>query len=181
MPTPIAPVVIGNATPKITAIYALVEWPSQAPRYVGKTTQYIVDRRKAHIREAQRGGTRPVHYWLRKRLASGCVAIKLIEHVPSNGDWAARERYWIARYRAEGHDLLNLTSGGEGLAGHRFTDDHRAKIAAALRTGRHCSCRACGAPFWRQANEIAKGQDKFCSRACANRTTRGGWACRAKK
>ena len=173
--------VIGDATLKATAIYALIEWPSQVPRYVGKTTQYIVDRHKAHIRAAKRGRNLPVHYWLRKRLDAGTVAIKLIEHVPAGGDWAARERYWIERFRAEGHDLLNLTAGGEGLAGHKLTADHKAKIAAALRTGRNCVCLACGNTFWRKANEIAKGHDKFCSRGCANTTTKGGWACRTKK
>lgn len=173
--------VIGDATAKSTAIYALIEWPSQSPRYVGKTTQYIVDRHKAHIRDAKRGGKRPVQYWLRKRLEAGCVAIKLIEHVPPGGDWQARERYWIERFRYEGHALLNLTNGGEGLAGHTFSSGHRAKIAASLRTGTNCACIACGSVFWRKASEVIKGHDKFCSRGCANKTNKGGWKCRTKK
>ena len=28
--------------------------------------------------------------------------------------------------------------------------------------------------FWRKANEIARGHNKFCSRACANSTNKGG-------
>ena len=167
------PVIIGNATPRMTAIYALCEWPSQAPRYVGKTVQHIIDRRKAHIRDALRGGTRPVHYWLRKRL-SGSFAMKLLEHVPAGGDWAARERFWISRFRSEGHDLLNLTDGGEGLAGHRFSEQHRAKIAAALRAGAEFNCIACGAQFWRKPNEIRRGHNKFCSRQCSNSHNKGG-------
>jgi hypothetical protein len=161
--------VIGDATLKVTAIYALIEWPSQEPRYVGKTTQYIVDRHTRHIRDAKRGGKRPVHYWLRKRIASGSVAIKLIEHVPAGADWAARERHWIEVFRAQGHNLLNLTSGGEGLAGHRFSDEHREKIATSLRRGANFSCLVCDCSFYRKPHEIKSGHNKFCSRACANK------------
>ena len=165
---------IGNATQKVTAIYALCEWPSQAPRYVGKTTQYLVDRHKAHFNAAHRGGKLPVHYWLRKRLAAGgSSAIKLIEWVLPGEDWAARERHWIAEYRRLGHSLLNLTAGGEGLTGHQFSDDHRQKIASALRSGAHIACLQCGATAWRKKNEIAKGDAKFCSRACYAASLKG--------
>lgn len=165
--------VIGDAT-QTTAIYALVEWDSEAPRYVGKTVQYLNERHKAHIRDAQRGGRRPVHFWLRKRLADGRVAIKLLEYVPPGADWAARERHWIAKFRNDGHDILNLTAGGEGLAGHIFTHEHRAKIAASLRTGSTCTCMECGSSFYRKANEVRKGHNKFCSRPCANTFNKGG-------
>lgn len=165
--------VIGNAT-RVTAIYALVEWDDESPRYVGKTVQYLHERHKAHIRDAKRGGRRPVHYWLRKRIAEGRVAIKLLEYVDPRSDWAQRERYWIAKLRSEGCNLLNLTDGGEGLAGHQFTPEHRAKIAKALRTGKAFACMKCGSPFWRKANEIKRGHNKFCCRACANAFNRGG-------
>lgn len=49
---------IGNAT-RVTAIYALCEYPSMAPRYVGKTVQYLHERHKAHIRDAKRGRRLP--------------------------------------------------------------------------------------------------------------------------
>lgn len=160
------PVRIGDATKDYTAIYALCEWPSWEPRYVGKTAQFMIDRRKSHIRAALRGGQLPVNRWLRKRMASGTFAMQLLEHVPAGGDWAARERHWIAKFRADGMRLLNLTDGGEGLAGHKFSEQHRVRIAAALRTGAECSCLQCGATFWRKKNEIAKGKAKYCSRGC---------------
>ena len=171
---------IGDAT-RTTAIYALCEFPSWEPRYVGKTVQYLHERHKAHIRDAKRGRRLPVHFWIRKQITEGNrLAIKLLEYVPSGQDWAQRETFWIEQVRANGRSL-NLTNGGEGLAGHKFTADHKAKIAAALRTGQDCICQACGAKFWRKANEIAKGHNKFCSRVCSNATTKGGWSCRAKK
>jgi len=159
---------IGLAT-RTTAIYALCEYPSWRPRYVGKTVQYLHERHKAHIRDAKRGGTRPVNYWLRKRIAADQrLAIKLIEYVQPGGDWIARERHWIATYRAEQPDLLNLCDGGEGFAGYKMTAAHKAKIAAALRTGSHFNCRTCGTQFWRKLKDIKQGHNKFCSRACSN-------------
>lgn len=160
---------IGRATQRVTAIYALCEYPSWRPRYVGKTVQYLHERHKAHIRDAKRGGTRPVNYWLRKRIASGSrLAIKLIEYVPAGQDWASRERHWIATYRAEHPDLLNLCDGGEGFAGYRMTDAHKAKIAAALRAGAHFNCETCGTRFWRKPKDIKRGHNRFCSRTCSN-------------
>ena len=165
---------IGNAT-RLTAIYALCEYPSMAPRYVGKTVQYLHERHKAHIRDAKRGRRLPVHYWLRKQMTAGQrLAIRLIEYVPAGADWAARERHWIEAMRASGAHLLNLTTGGEGLAGHRFTPEHKEKIAAAIRTGEFRACQRCGTEKWRKASEIKAGRGKFCSRQCANTYNRGG-------
>lgn len=158
--------VIGNAEPRITAIYALCEF-DETPRYVGKTVQYLHQRHKEHIGDAKRGGKRPVNRWLRKRMAANQVlTIKLLEYVPPHSDWAARERAWILKFRAEGHDLLNLTEGGEGLAGHKFSAEHRAKLAAAIKTGANFACETCGATFWRKRSEIERGDCRFCSRAC---------------
>lgn len=160
---------IGNAT----AIYALCDYPSMAPRYVGKTVQYLHERHKAHIRAAKAGKRLPVHYWIRKKLANGKrLAISLIEY--AGQDWPERERFWIAEYRRQGHQLLNLTAGGEGLAGYVMPPEHRQKIAAALTTRQQFSCLRCGAPFTRKANEVRKGHAKFCGRQCANSHNKGG-------
>jgi len=165
------PVIIGNAT----RIYALCEFPSQVPRYVGKTIQPLRLRMAAHARAARRGPRLPVQYWLAKReRESRQVCIKWLETIDPGDDWQSRERHWIKALRASGADLLNLTDGGEGLAGHKFTEDHKAKIAAAIRTGATCACIRCGETFWRKANQIAKGQAKFCSRQCANTYNKGG-------
>jgi hypothetical protein len=146
-----------------------------APRYVGKTVQSLHERHKAHIRDAKRGRSLPVHYWLRKQMATGRrLAIRLIEYVPAGADWAARERHWIEALKAQGAGLLNLTAGGEGLAGYAMPPEHRKKIAAALTTRQQFSCLRCGAPFTRKANEVRKGHAKFCGRQCANSHNKGG-------
>lgn len=165
------PVIIGRET----RIYALVE-PSNhdCPRYIGKTTRSLLNRLRSHKQAALAGGHRPVLRWIRKRLQSGAgPAIRWIETVPADGDWQARERHWIAKAREVGHDILNLTDGGEGLAGHKFTPEHRALIAAAIRTGANFNCENCGTPFWRRRSEIAKGNARFCSRECYQASLRG--------
>lgn len=163
------PVTIGRAT----RIYALCEWPSQEPRYVGKTVQLIHHRRAAHFSDARRGSQKPLHRWIRKRHANGkLVAVKLLEVVEHGGDWQAAERTWIARFR-EGGRLLNLTDGGEGLPGHKFSDDHRAKIAASRRTGAYFNCETCDAQFWRRRRDIALGHNRFCSRGCYAKSLEG--------
>lgn len=163
---------IGAATRDLR-IYALCEFPSWEVRYVGKTTQFVGERHKAHIRDAKRGQKRPVSYWLRKKLAAGeFLAVKHLEWLTTADDWQARERFWIAKYRAEGCNLLNLTDGGEGFHGLTMTQSHKDKIAAALRTGGTFNCEVCNASFWRKQSAIALGQNRFCSRGCSNRRTR---------
>lgn len=163
---------IGDATRDLT-IYALCDYPSWTPRYVGKTTQRVGERHKAHIRDAKRGQVRPVSYWLRKNLAAGeRLAVKHLEWLTTADDWQERERFWIAKFRAEGCNLLNLTDGGEGFHGLVMTQDHKDKIAAALRTGGTFECEVCQAAFWRKQYAIARGENRFCSRACSNRRAR---------
>ena len=154
------PVQIGLAT----RIYALDDATGRT-RYIGKTVRTLKERFGQHKRAA-RTSNLPVGRWLRKNPGA---TIRLIEIVEAGGDWAARERFWIDR----GKDLLNLTKGGEGLAGHIFTPEHRAKIAAAHKTGETFYCETCKTEFWRKQHEIAKGNCRFCSRACYSASLRG--------
>jgi hypothetical protein len=158
-------VVIGNATHKWTAIYAFEEHGGEV-RYVGKTTRYMIDRRKQHMLPSNLRKSRPICRWLKKRHAGAGFVTRLIEHVKPGEDWAARERHWIAHYREHGHRLLNLTDGGEGAAGRKMTLAQRRKIAAAHMTGETFACHACASSFYRKASAIAKGDNKYCSRAC---------------
>jgi len=166
---------IGRASePAGPTIYALCEYPSMVPRYVGKTVGWVGQRHKAHIRDAKRGGSRPVQRWLRKQIVAGNrLCVKHLEWLEPTDDVAERERYWIARFRTEYGNMLNLTDGGEGLPGHVFSPEHRAKIAAGLRTGAHFNCETCQAQFWRKRRDIAKGNKRFCSRACYAASLKG--------
>ncbi len=167
-----------GVTDRWVTIYALCEpvdkWKTGGVRYVGKTINTPWHRVRAHSYAAQRPSPRlPVSRWLKKQIDAGNpFHIRHLERVPPGGDWEARERHWIAKFRSEGAGLLNLTNGGDGFDGLPKTPAHRAKISAALRTGAHFDCVACGASFWRKRSAINKGQNKFCSRQCSNRRHR---------
>jgi len=155
-------------------IYLLRHPLNKQVRYVGKS-QYLPGRRlTAHIQDAKAGGTRPVANWIRGIVRHQLrPIIETIETVPSDRDWAERERYWIAEYRRLGARLLNLTSGGEGLAGHAFAGTkHAQKISASLRRGAQFICETCGTEFWRKPSAIRRGHNRFCSRLCSNRRAR---------
>ena len=158
---------IGRAKPRDgkTAIYCFAEHDGEV-RYVGKTSNYLVERRKQHLSPSNLKKHRPICRWLKKRRAGDGFVTRLIEYVPQSGDWAARERYWIAHYRKEGHRLLNLTDGGEGRQGQEFSAESKRKIAEALKTGATFECLSCGKEFYRKKSAIANGDNKYCSRLC---------------
>ena len=163
-------VIIGDAV----LIYMLREYTSSSPRYVGKTSRSLHLRMANHMQVAGRNPRLPVGRWLAKvKRSGGSVCIELLESVPVGQDWQLREKFWIAKYRAEGAALLNLTDGGEGLSGHVFSVDHKEKIAAALRTGRECFCLNCGSSFWGKKNQIENGDAKYCSKSCYQKSQIG--------
>ena len=102
-------------------------------RYVGKTTKPLHDRLTKHLRDARAGGHSHKANWIRRMLSAGRLPdIRLIEAV--SGDGVEQERRWIKFFRESKLDLVNLTDGGEGVAGcgRIITPEHRAKISAAL-------------------------------------------------
>ena len=159
---------------KWVTIYALCEpidkWKTGDVRYVGKTVRTVWHRVRAHSYAAKKPSPRlPVARWLKKHIEAGDpFHIKHLERVPPGSNWIERERFWIAKYRNEGARLLNLTDGGDGLAGLPMSDVHKAKIAAALRMGCNFHCEKCAAVFWRKPRDIRLGNNKFCSRICSN-------------
>lgn len=154
--------IIGRAT----IIYALCE-PDLTPRYVGKTVQPLHERMTRHFSCARRQRL-PIERWVSKRGRASVVCARL-ETVQAGGDWAARERYWIKRFRAEGADLLNLTEGGEGQLGRNKSADEIQRIAAKLRKGQFKSCLCCGGAVWVKPYVERDGDGKYCSRACYHR------------
>lgn len=166
-------VVIGDC--RETYIYALCEPGGVRPHYVGKTQRRFMRRYKEHLSESLTGQRNlPVNRWVRSTYKRGSwVCYKLLETVPAGADWAARERHWIARFRQEGHQILNLTDGGEGLLGHKRPRASVEAGAAKLRRGSTFACEQCGSNFYRKRKEIEKGDCRFCSRPCYFEWQRG--------
>jgi hypothetical protein len=87
-------------------------------------------RLSGHVRAAINGGKYPIHYWIRKLLLLGLEPLwELQEEVLEEEDWAGVEQWYIAAYRAAGCKLLNCTDGGEGVIGHKHTEEAKAKIS----------------------------------------------------
>lgn len=155
-------------------IYGLTYPGTDRVRYVGKTVRSPRKRHDEHIRDAFRKHRLPVHRWVRSLYERGLWSCMWhLERVPENEDWAARERHWIEKLRAEGHDLLNLTTGGEGLAGHSHSPQARAAIGNKLRRGAWFGCLKCGEQFWRKPRDIKAGNNKFCSKLCYQQSQAG--------
>lgn len=157
----------------ITTIYALIDPDNGHVRYVGKTI-YLPERRLTfHINTIPKNAHLPSARWLKKLTASGKrPSITILETVPIGNDWKDRERFWIANFRPNGK-LLNLTDGGEGIAGLPRSDATRKKIASAQRRGAEFSCEICGSQFWRRPSAIKSGDCRFCSKKCYQASQRG--------
>lgn len=113
-------------------IYALVDPRSKEVRYIGKSEDPI--RRLDDHMSDQHSRLRKSR-WLKKL---GCRPILRILDQGQGSGWQESERWWIKFYREEvGADLTNLTEGGEGMLGIKFSAESRAKMA--VRKGAHLS------------------------------------------
>lgn len=114
-------------------IYALVDPRDGSIRYVGKSTQGLT-RPRRHISRADQAGTKKVA-WLRSLSIVGVQPqISVLEVLPSEDGLAEREISWIAAgLNVYGWPLTNMTAGGEGMLGYRFSEESREKMAAAKR------------------------------------------------
>lgn len=115
-----------------TWIYSLSHPVTNEVRYIGQTCRSIESRLYEHIREGKKGGSwGAVTHWVKKLLDQGLVPIaREIECVPAGGNWQEAESRWIAHYRSLlGKRLLNLSLGGDGNRGYRYTNEQREKLS----------------------------------------------------
>lgn len=112
-------------------VYGLFDPKTQLLRYVGKTSQRLGRRVRAHTFRA-RGLHSQAHndQWLRSLGTEPLVAILGLF---TDAEWEAAERAWIRDARAAGNDLTNVTPGGDGHAGWHHTDEAKAKISQGTR------------------------------------------------
>lgn len=158
---------------RTVSIYALLNVRGDV-RYIGKTVHSPDSRLNQHLHDAKarRANTR-VGQWLRT-LGAGCrPEVLVLEQVAEQSDWTSRESAWIAHYRLAGADLLNITSGGEGLSGLVPSLEHRDKISKAKRKGITGNCLHCKAETWRRPSQVARGQKLYCGAACYHQASIG--------
>lgn len=115
-------------------IYALRDPRNQDIRYVGKTVKSLKARLQIHVASSGYYARRHVCHWIKElQSLSLYPSIELLEEVDPGKDWAARERYWIAKLRNDGCRLTNLTEGGDGCHGIKRSPASIEKTAAAHR------------------------------------------------
>ncbi|MGJ5032418.1 NUMOD3 domain-containing DNA-binding protein [Bradyrhizobium sp. HKCCYLS2038] len=133
-----------------TTIYWLIDirpetvasgWPSGYPFYCGKTVNEPRKRLIAHFSSARKFPNKPVSQWL-TACGESYVQVKIVEIVPTDGDWRARERFWIQSLRLLYPKTANVADGGSGTPGMVHSDEARAKISAAQK-GRKLSAEWC--------------------------------------
>lgn len=120
-------------------IYTLSDPLTGRVRYVGKTSQQPVRRLSHHVSTAK-NKTNHRENWIRSLGVPPWLTV-VQEVLGSHEDIAQAERYWIARLRADGCDLTNLTIGGEGTPGRKASAETKAKMSASL-MGNQCA-RGC--------------------------------------
>jgi hypothetical protein len=120
-------IIAGN---KQTIIYALCDPDTIEVRYVGKTTN-LKRRIYEHLHRKDCAHT-PVRRWVAKLQRGGKQPVVCVIEVCGD-DWAARERHWIAAYRADGGRMLNLSDGGDGAGGIVLTPERRAHLSAVAK------------------------------------------------
>ena len=112
-------------------IYALVD--AREPehfRYVGKTVREIQERLYFHL--YRQPAERNLHKkrWIVKVQDAGGEVIPVLLEECADDVQDEREMFWIAKAKADGHRLTNMTDGGEG--GVNPCPEVREKIRAAL-------------------------------------------------
>lgn len=122
--------------PRPGRVYALVDPRDGGLRYVGKTV-YSPERRLAgHINHAKKNGRSRCSRWILRLLELELrPEVVVLEETPEGvGLLNEAECRWIAKLRAEGVDLCNQTTGGDGgptMLGRTQTAEARALVAAA--------------------------------------------------
>jgi hypothetical protein len=94
-------------------------------RYIGKSNN---PRRRLYQHTNDRHNLHKFN-WLRSIINRGHKPVLEIVEKVSVLLWKEREIYWIAKYREDGHMLLNMTIGGDGAEGMKHSEESRKKMS----------------------------------------------------
>jgi group I intron endonuclease len=103
-------------------------------RYVGQTRKALCERLKAHRRDKKKSHKRN---WIIALKRDGRLPIIIPLEICESDQANERERYHIAKCRAEGHLLLNHTDGGDGMRNWSPSEETRRRMSEAGKGKRH--------------------------------------------
>jgi group I intron endonuclease len=90
-------------------------------RYVGRTFN-LNKRLRQHINESKKNNTHKSN-WIRKVKN---IKMEIID-VCDEDNYSFWEQYYISLYKSWGFNLLNMTIGGEGISGYKYTEEDKLK------------------------------------------------------
>lgn len=130
----------GNVSRMRLRIYALVDPRDNMVHYVGKSRNPYV-RLGEHYRDHRppteatpKGGFARAYNpgmaaWLESLMSDDIFPVIQILHIVEEGEkWETKEIELIAKYRKEGHPLVNITHGGRGTLGMKHTEEWKENI-----------------------------------------------------
>lgn len=88
--------------------------------------QKIKARYISHIRESKLNSSYKSN-WIKKLYKDNKYLLMDIIDICNKEDYSYYEKYYISLYKSLGYNLLNMTDGGEGLSGYKYTLDDRLK------------------------------------------------------
>jgi predicted nucleic acid-binding Zn ribbon protein len=143
-------------------IYSLEHPITKKVRYIGKTRN-PKQRLKAHLNPAR---YKPTHKfnWIKKLKNDGLKPIlKVLDSVPEE-EWKFWEKYWIEQFKQWGFNLVNGTSGGDGLTSGNKTSFKKGNKPWNTGTANTKKCEVCGTDFKVYPSQAHKR--KACSHKC---------------
>lgn len=112
---------------RIYQVYSLQNPYEEQVKYIGITGKGLSYRLKNHVNE--KGNTRK-NNWIKSLKANNLLPkIELIEDNLTLEEAKQKERGYIKLFKSVGADLTNLTSGGDGVFGYKFTKEAKQKIS----------------------------------------------------
>ena len=100
--------------------------------YIGCTTKSIHIRFKEHIKASRNKNKHSFLYDDMNKYGTDCFYVELIEEGTDDSCRYEREKYYIILYNTTNESIgYNMTIGGLGTIGYKFTDEAREKISAA--------------------------------------------------
>lgn len=117
-------------------VYGLKDPRTGEIRYIGKSTTGM--RRPLDHTKPSYLAKDDTHKgrWLKQLVSSGLFPeVVILAKCSDKTEVLKLEVECIAKYRAMGVPLTNLTDGGDGLSGHKFSEKHKSLIAVG-RTGK---------------------------------------------
>ena len=105
-------------------------------RYVGKTVEKLSVRLSGHLHDAKYKTSKPLHYWILSVLnANASIIIEELDYmeIENNYNWDWLEQYWISQVKAWGFSLFNISAGGQGTQGFKYSREVIEKRASKIR------------------------------------------------